>query len=364
MREFLPWIEAARTVLMVGVVLVHTNILAVQEVPKWWPFGLWTCLPLGLLVPAFFLISGLVLGLGGDVTRPTFDTRRFLRRKLFTLVLPFLAWNAIMVGLEFLLREPLSTGQTVLRLLTGQWHLYFVSALLQCFGLFLVLRPILWGPGTPAMVVTSGVISAVFYGLASLLFWTRIRQDGFFEDHLDRTFAPWCFYFFLGFWLGQNGRARAAIGRFWWLLALLTLGAFQLFLCELRLEVAIWPEAPLLQFLGGGFPFQALGAVAYVGFFAWLAERRWARQPLAFLARLAPLSLGVYLCHNAILLSLFKLWTKSGWPTSPWVIAPSLWVVTFLGALLVTFLGRHLSWPGRILLAIRSPARPEAAPTS
>jgi surface polysaccharide O-acyltransferase-like enzyme len=354
---YLSWIEAARTPLMAGVVLVHTDILAIPRVDSWWPFQAWSCLPLGLLVPAFFMISGLVVGLG-DVAGQRFNGRRFLRRKLYGLVLPFFVWNAIMTGLHLALeiQPPMSTSKMVLSLLTGYLHLYFVAALLQCLGLVILVRPLLAAHRLRAILVSCAIISAAFYGLASLLFWTGIRPDGWLEDTLDRSFLPWCFYFFLGVWLGQSPKARAALGRLFWLFGLLTLAVFPLFLFELEMETRTRPDAPLLQFLASGFPFQVLGALAYVGLFERLGRTPWAERPIRLLARFAPLSLGIYLCHNAVLFPLLRLWTDEELPMTPSLIVPVLASASFLLSMLAAYLGQHLGWPGRVLFVLRRPS--------
>lgn len=359
-RPPLLWVEAARTLLMAGVVLVHANTLFSPAPISWWPFGYWTCVPTGILVPAFFVISGLVTGLG-NFTSPAFDSGRFLRRKVATLVVPLLVWNALMVGLHLLLNEeePLSSGQLWLKLLTGYWHLYFVTALLLCFGLFLLLRRWLVGRGLWVVLAGAGLVSAAYYGLASWLLWTGLRTDDLFEATLNRTFAPWSFFFFLGVVLGQRPAARAALGRYFWLFGLLALGAFPLFLEEMRAAAAaFFPASPVVQFLAGGFPFQVLGALAYVGLFERLSHVRGCERPLRGVARLAPLSLGVYLCHNAILMPLAALWTKLGWPAAAALEVPSLFVAGGLLAVGAVAVGRRLGWPGRVLFASRDVASP------
>ena len=66
---------------MAGVVLVHCDILAAPGAMNWWPFGAWSILGLSIMVPSFFLISGFVFSLG-DLSSPSFDWRRFLKRRL------------------------------------------------------------------------------------------------------------------------------------------------------------------------------------------------------------------------------------------------------------------------------------------
>lgn len=358
-RPYLPWVEAARTFLMMGVVLVHANnVVSANDHAQWWPLRSWTCLIVGLCVPTFFVIAGLVVGLG-DLTAPGFDTRRFLRRKVLTLLVPFLAWNAIFIAYDLLSTEsfflkkdgPFLVWEVLLRFFTGYWHLYFVSALLQTFVFFLLVRRTLAGAGLRRMVILSGVVSGSFYALASLCLWKGLGPPQLFEDFLAPTFLPWGFFFFLGVYLGQRPAARTALSRWWWLFALATLGNFQFFLQEARLEATTFGDSPVLQFLGSGFPFQVLGALGIVGFFGWLGTLRPLRGPLAFFARFAALSMGVYLCHNVLLFLLSRQWVKLGWTQAPAVAVPSLWVAGFAAAMAAAFVGRYLWWPGRILFA-------------
>lgn len=357
---FLPWIEAARACLMAGVVLVHVNILAAQEVALWWPFGRWACLGLGTMVPTFFFIAGFVVGLS-DVTSPAFQPRRFWRRKLVTLIVPFLAWNCIMVVLDLAMATRFQIdeqggariGQIVFRVFTGYWQLYFIPALLQCFLILLLVRRCLRGRGLVFVVAAAVAVSALYYGLASLLFWTGVEQKGLLEDYVDRTFAPWVGFFFLGLFFGGAPARRAWLARTWWLFALLTLGAFQLFLYELDHALPRWPVPPILQFLAGGFVFQATGAIAFTGFFAWLGGLPSCERPVRWIARFATVAMGVYVCHTAVLIPLTLLWMRREISADPAVFVPALWAMTFCIAALLSYVARFLGRPGRLLFATR-----------
>lgn len=363
---YVPWVEAARVVLMAGVVLVHANIFLVRSGPAdWFPGGDRSTMLLGLLVPAFFLISGFVLA-RGDVTAPTFDVRRFVRRRVLSLLVPFFLWNAILVGLDlggpgiFLQKDdPKVVGSALFRLFTGYWQLYFVLALLQCIGLFLLVRSRLDGRGPFAVAMAACAVSGAFYVTTSLLFWNGLGRDGFAESVLDRTFAPWVAYFFLGVWLSRRTAALERAIRLWWLWALLALGLHQTALLELRAEMAVMGgDAPIIQFLGATFPFEYLGTLAFFTAFGRLGQSALGRRVVVAVARWAPLTFGVYLCHTAILSQLFLLWLSQQPKAQPNV--PLFWLMTLALATLVTYLARFLGPVGRVLFALR-PARATVA---
>lgn len=306
MSERILWIQAGRTILMLLVVFVHANLLTQQSMKEWWPGGYWSGAGYGLAVPGFFLVSGYVLALSYTIRAPR--PGELIRGKLWRIVAPFLLWNAIMVGVEHSVEVGISAGHPAFVLIAGYWHLYFVFALIQCFLLYVWLHPRLDDRRLTFVTIGALVLTAAFYGLSSVLLWNKLETTDFFEQRLNRLFVAWVGFFFVGVWLARKPRVIEWLARPVRVLAMIALAAalYMAFELELRTQDDAFWDMPRKQFLATGFPYQLAGTIALMALLAMLGRWRVGKRILRALASIADDTFGIYLCHNAVLILLYK----------------------------------------------------------
>jgi succinoglycan biosynthesis protein ExoH len=168
-------IEILRILLICGIVILHTpptwQLGSLPPEAHGWPGVIKLFLDYGPFragVPTLSLISGYLLFL-----QPYGSYRRLLQRKLATLVIPFLVWNALTIGAHAL------RGQDDLGLSSGAWGglartgelleeppnypTYFLLDLFACAALAPVIGPLM--RGLPLPVLVAGSVAAAFgYG--------------------------------------------------------------------------------------------------------------------------------------------------------------------------------------------------------
>lgn len=330
-KRDIRWIEAARTLAMALVILVH----ATGEVFDG-TFAPGCSLLISVLacmaVPAFFMVSGFLLGLhpaqpggGGGVAAR-------LGQRLRVILVPFFAWNLIyMIVFKLDMAWPVFSGATVWFLCTGYSHLWFICVLVQLMLLYAWLEPRLTGRGLPAVVLAAGALSLAFYTLADVLVWQGGAGQGHdFEWYFGKAFVPWGVFFFWGVWLGRKPNWLPALRRHWVTLALLALAAGLLYYWESYLELVVLGSIPRQYFLLSGLAFQLVAGTALLAFLqAWDASGR-LQGFMRFLARWGVDTYGVYLCHLAILLGLMALEGSLGLALPTWPRIAVLSVVTAL----------------------------------
>lgn len=338
------WIEAARTLAMALVILVHATggVFNGKFAPG---CSLLISVLACMAVPAFFMVSGFLLGLhpakpgggGGVMAR--------LGQRLRVILIPFFAWNLVyMIVFKLDQGWPIFSGATVWFLCTGYSHLWFVCVLVQLLLLYAWLEPRLSGRGLPTMVVTAGSLSLAFYALADVLVWQGGAGQGHsFEWYYGKAFVPWGVFFFWGVWLGRKPSWLPAIGRYRIALALLILATGLLYYWESYLELVVLGSIPRQYFLLSGLAFQLVAGTAMLAFLqAWDASGR-VGSWLQFLGKWGRDTYGVYLSHLAILLGLVALESHMG---LEWPIWPRIALLSVVTALLSLGLVRLFRLPG------------------
>ncbi|HZJ01764.1 MAG TPA: acyltransferase [Gemmatimonadaceae bacterium] len=321
MGRRLAWIEAARTLNCVLVVLVHVNIYTRAGVETWWPGGFFSVPVFSLAVPSFFVIAGYAVDLAAAGRVSSFrDSVPRLRR----LVIPFLAWNLITL---LVFAEPgQSAKQVVFQLLTGTWHLYFIFALLQLLAIHALLLPALdAGKTRQALIAALGLTIAAF-AISELFIWIQEPDNGTVEALVRRFFVFWAGFFALGVWWRRRRTIRLDPA----LVSIALVAAFALYIIDLKLEVSAFGSTPRKQLLFGGLPFQLLGAVSLLALLEHLDATHRARRFIDTLAPWGRDTYGVYLAHITVLLLLFRFLLWSGWLTMHWIQVPLLTAATYL----------------------------------
>ncbi len=343
-RRNILWIEAARTLAMAMVILVHATggVFNGKFAPG---CSLVISVLACMAVPAFFMVSGFLLGLrpaqpgggGGVMAR--------LGQRLRVILIPFFAWNLIyMIVFKLDQGWPIFSGATVWFLCTGYSHLWFVCVLVQLLLLYAWLQPRLNGRGLPIIVSTVGVLSLAFYALADVLVWLGgVGQGHSFEWYYGKAFVPWGLFFFWGVWLGRKPAWLAALGGRRIALALATLATGVLYYGESALELVVLGYIPRQYFLLSGLAFQLVAGTTLLVFLqAWDASARF-HTGMRFLARYGRDTYGVYLSHLAVLLGLLALEERLGLAWPPW---PRVAVLAVTTALLSLGLVRLMRLPG------------------
>ncbi|MBU1740836.1 MAG: acyltransferase, partial [Proteobacteria bacterium] len=191
-RRELVWVEATRTLAMAAVVLGHVNNFWYFSagIEAWWSVVI--SVAIRCVVPAFFMISGFLLGRGLGSPGRTGGGFGWWRRKLDVLVVPFLAWNVIyMVWFGVFQGRPVWSGLTLWNLATGYDHLYFVFVLLQFFGLWALVRDHLNERRLRMLLIWSAILSGLFYLVSDALLWLTGPDGHFFEWTFGKVFVGW-----------------------------------------------------------------------------------------------------------------------------------------------------------------------------
>lgn len=312
-KRDLVWIEAARTLAMALVIIVHSTGAVLQgNFKPGWPMLLSTSGRLA--VPAFFMISGFLLGRRPTGPAPATFWAPLLKSRFKSLILPFLVWNLVyMFVFRLDLGWPILSGATLWFLTTGYVQLWFVFVLLQFLFLYPLLEPYLQGRGLPRVLWAATGLSLLFYTLADALAWLGVADQGhYFEWHYGKAFAGWSLFFFWGVWLGRNPTRLPAGLRHRLGLGILTLASLWFYYWETDQELTLLGFVSRQYFLISGLVFQFLGANLFLALLLGWDQSNRARGVLVFLARWGRDTYGVYLGHFAILLGLGAIWQNLG----------------------------------------------------
>jgi surface polysaccharide O-acyltransferase-like enzyme len=187
--------DALRALAAVAVVVVHTCHWPLQDSGADLRTWAWVDLASRFCVPAFVVLSGLLLGLrGGARERPG----AFLRRRLRRTLLPFVVWAPVYCAAGLWITGDIRGGGVGGWLLGGAGHLYFLLLVPQLYLAYLVwprrLEPTLWlAAGAMALQLALGTL----------------RLAGPMPPALDRL-ALWHGYELLPFWIGYFAVGVAA----------------------------------------------------------------------------------------------------------------------------------------------------------
>jgi surface polysaccharide O-acyltransferase-like enzyme len=304
----LTFIEVARVLGILAVVLIHTFE---QTVPQAQTTAIYQFISplIRFVVPLFFIISGFVLGIHHRDPVYRVEFRSFWRRRLTTLVIPFFAWNVIyMLILEVANGQSIADVQTLLSLLTGYMHLYYVFVLLQFLLLYSLLGNHLNARVLLVCLILAAASSIAFYALSGSLLWTLGPDDHQFEWRWGKLFVGWAVFFFWGLWLGYTPAALDRLKRRQGWLLLGTAAAYGLYLVVMRYQYVSFETYARDYFLLAGLPFQLLAATWLLALLYGADARLQASPFWRRVAGWGPDTFGIYVAHMAFLIGIVALW--------------------------------------------------------
>lgn len=222
-RPRLGSLDILRALAAVAVVIIHTtagpmaalprdseSFLAASLINQWSRFS----------IPAFILISGLVLAYGYGPAK-AFHTGTYLWKRLKAIAVPYLTWS---IG-YMLFRAYVERSWTGLIAKTGaallqgsaMYQLYFIVLIIQFYLLFLLVRPLLgkrWFP----WVVLGALLLQLFLMADTWLGWVHPTGSVLTWAYTwrDRLFPWWLGYFALGAWIGTNPELLERFRRWLW----------------------------------------------------------------------------------------------------------------------------------------------------
>lgn len=287
---------------MFFIVLVHAVEFArTPGTPK----ALWEILLsvfIRFTVPAFFVISGLLLQKSLEKADAVPKIGTFLYKKFTTLMVPFFAWNIIyMFVFKLVFKWSVFSAATGWNLATGYMHLYYVFVLIQFFIFYPLAYPVLKKRGPSFALGAGALFSLSFFMVSEYLLWSGGPDGHFFEWHAGKLFAGWSLFFFWGTFLANHPEIFTKIKKQWPWLGLATVVLLGLYLMETRLQIKIQGEISRDFFLISGLPFQFAGAT----FFLIIMDKINCKIPeSSFLKRInrsGKDTFGIYLAHVALL---------------------------------------------------------------
>ena len=296
----LPGADLLRVLATVGVITIHASQWpAVRNATEWY---FWTDFDQAArwAVPAFLVLSGIVLAYryGGTQLPSGFLIRR-ARRSL----LPFVVWSPVylLIGLFVTHAIPQSSSAIIAWSLAGAGHLWFLLIIPQFYVLYMFWpRRRAWIPAVTlaALAVQLALCGWRLYGTVPAgLGWSLVMDHGF------EFFPFWIGYFAVGLWLGTIGATRngrsPVLGR-------ISLAAIPLAAVPYMLWGTTGAPHPDYGRGTGGFlvPLLAPLAVAICvtcilcgG--AWMVHR--STRVRTIVATLSTYSLGIYIVHPFLL---------------------------------------------------------------
>lgn len=198
-------LDLARVTAMIFVIVIHVTSTYIHYDSGLTVLGMNLAFLLNQLarfaVPLFVMLSGVSLGLGGAYP----GAKRFLRRRLVKIGLPYLFWSTVYLLYNCRLHlETLRPGDCLRTLLLGQAapHLYFIVVMLQLYALYPLLRR--WVGRAPCRsLLASFLITYTVQKLFYFLEWDVDLIPGVIRPYLWILFPTWLFYFTLGLLLTE-----------------------------------------------------------------------------------------------------------------------------------------------------------------
>lgn len=273
--------------------------------------------------PLFAVISGFLLY--NSLLRGSFSTGRFIKSRLYKIVIPFLIWSFVYFWVRNYPFPWLENGKPVsefiTRFLLGDafYHLYFIIVVLQFYLLFLLLRFAKTKEWLITLTVLSFFINYFYIG-------NRFEvSNGFLNAFFNhRAFIfNWIFFFFLGglfayYWQPVVGWLRKNVK----LLAVLSIIVVVFSVYEYT-EFGMYSSTRVANLFNIPVIFLFLAGMYFV--FNQFEKVR------SFFIHIGNLSMGIYLVHSLVLYYLTEyfpvMFYRTRWILLAYIIAVLLSII-------------------------------------
>lgn len=290
--ERLGYIDAARTLAVIAVVLIHTTAMWFPRPhwtsPGWWWFVVAEDSFSRWCVPVFVMISGaILLAPTRHETAGAFYLKRWKR-----IGIPTVFWSAFYLASSVLVwNEPFSYIQTTKALLTGlpAPHLHFMFVIAGLYAVTPLLRPFVASASRRELLAFS--IAGIALGWLIFLTVIALRSS----EILWLRFVPYVGYYLLGYVIRKPAGERVSMR---WVAIFLLAGVGVTLSAGLLVRPAGGRELFAVAHASNSPLVAVMSAAAFIlirDFFANGAPLR----PLW--ATLGPLVCGIYLMHPAFL---------------------------------------------------------------
>ena len=337
-KRELIFIEVARTVAIFFVVLIHfMDLLADKAHPATVAGYTFT----SFAISVFFLVSGYLIGWKYLDRKKPFDASKFLRSKVYTIAIPFFAWNAIYI---VLLMRPTVNEALSYKVLwpftTGMIHLWFLFVILQLFVIYVLFFPKKGSSRAQTTFFAVALVLTLLFNVISELVYLKYGADNHhFEWTYGKIFVAWITVFTWGIIIGARPTLAEWLRNRLWLILAGSLAVFAVYYYQ-ELIMALADGYICRQYFRvSGFVFQMFAAT--FTFFASESFVRWAQENGRFtktinhMVSLGGYSYGIYLNHLLFIILILYLFDYLSVPLNFWIRFPIVLPITFL-----------LSWAG------------------
>lgn len=339
----------ARAIACFLVVLVHVNILLRPAIDDWWPGGFLSAPLFAIQVPLFFFLSGYSSRLK-KLNLPFFKA---LRKKSDRLLLPFFAWNIILILIG--VRADLVSVDSLLSLLTGTWQLYFIFVLFQFHLITVLMERHLDHRSIRTIVFSAVALSLGFYALADIILWEFGAMAGTMESILNRLIFPWAAFFACGLLLRHEPGLTNLLKKKRKILAAICLPLFFAYMAEIKMESDFAGFNPLKQFLLTGFLFQLSATLLVFSLLQDFHLNALGSRLSRAVSVIGRDSYAIYLSHTSILLILVRCYDRQSYVIPFPLEVPAFALMALLLSIALNRIVRKLPWkiPGMVLLGIK-----------
>jgi hypothetical protein len=256
-------------------------------------------------IPSFLFVSGFFLAFATGRNRANVGWDVIFTR-VRNLLIPYLIWSCLLIGLEVFLGRRLSLGEFVRILLTGQATdaYYFIPVLIQLYLLSPFLIPFVRARWKLALLLTGLLqvfILCLRYG--SILGLDTPALEPFYILTRSWLFTGFIFWFTFGIVVGFHGlQIKAAFVRARWIALVGLLVVFLIGILEWEALLRASGEAWIA-------PVETLVDQIYAGLFlvAFLGFEQVVLPGIKAISQIGTKSFGVYLAHSLVLIYTAKL---------------------------------------------------------
>lgn len=280
-------------------------------------------------VPMFVLISGLVLSFRYD---GDYSIRTFYKKRINRLLIPYLIWSLIYIGMNFYSNKDISISEIIFNLLTGTafYHLWFFFLIFQLYILFPFYRKFLKGKSFFIVILIYIIQIAFNY------FKIGLVENAQLAIVVKRIFLSHIFYFSLGIWIADNlEKVEVLLSKFKFyitifILIITGLGVYLFTFNWLAINNKFYSEFNMLQ---ASEKITLPLLYVFVFILLYYVASKTSLRTKNFLETISKYSFGIYLSHALILFIIIRLLGKINiYPKDT-----SFYFIAFIGTFVLSY---------------------------